>query len=86
MVNKSKECKLCMLHIGSKEHYCVLREYQEAKEKSVGYYHVKCFKERFMGFEKIQKEASSILGGFKGMLGKMEGNNDGRRNILGDGY
>lgn len=86
MPNKSKVCKICKKNIGSKDDYCTLREYANGKEKSVASYHTSCFRERFMNFDKIQKEATSILGGFKGMLGKMEGNNNSRRNILGDGY
>ena len=66
-----KVCKICMKDIFNQEHYCFLTEFQEGKEKSVGYYHVTCFRERFMKFDKLQKDANSVLGMAKKAFNRM---------------
>ena len=68
--NEEMICKLCQKGIGGNEHYCSLIEYNEGKQVGIGYYHVKCFRERFMNFEKLQQDANRILSGARGLLTK----------------
>jgi len=70
-MKKKKEprlCKLCQMSIGEKEGYICLTEYNEGNEISTGYYHTKCFRERFMNFQKIQQDAQNLLGMAKPLL------------------
>lgn len=63
-------CKICQKGIGGNEHYCSLIEFNEGKQVGVGFYHVVCFRERFMNFEKLQQDANKILSGARGLLTK----------------
>lgn len=45
---KSMICNICKLGIDYKEHYCILLEYIDDKEKSKGFYHVSCYRDRFI--------------------------------------
>lgn len=65
-------CKICLKAIGGKEHYCTLKEYNEAKEVGVGHYHVSCFRSRFMNFSKIQNEANSVLATAKNIMERLQ--------------
>lgn len=59
---KGNMCKICMELIDETEdHHLILTEIKKELLVSEGYYHVKCFKERFMHFDKTQKEANRIL-------------------------
>ena len=68
MKKEKRKCRICGITIGTKEHYCNLIEYKEGDKHSNAYYHVKCFRDRFINFSKIQEEANAILGSAKRVL------------------
>lgn len=64
-------CLICRKAIGGKENYIRLTEYNEGNEIDTGWYHRVCFKDRFMQFDKLQKQASTLLGSYEGMLNNL---------------
>ena len=66
-------CKICNKNISKKDDYVRLTEYKEGSEYSVAFYHTQCFRDRFLKFQKIQKDAEGILGMAKPLLEKMQG-------------
>lgn len=59
---KEKICGICQLAITKKDNYCRLTEYREEKETSTMFYHVECFRTRFMNLKNIQDRANRIFG------------------------
>ena len=44
-----KPCNICKEKINIDiEHYCILEEIKNKKQVSKGYYHVKCYREKFI--------------------------------------
>ena len=49
MITKLRNvCHICKLSIDEKEHYCVLEEHLDKKLCSKGYYHVSCYRDKFI--------------------------------------
>lgn len=55
------KCLLCKNKIQDKENYLILTEYNEGEKFSEAYYHVKCFKDRFMAIDKEKQQAQMIM-------------------------
>lgn len=66
-------CKICNKSIGKNENFVRLTEYKAGAEYSTAFYHTQCFRDRFMKFQKIQKEAEGILGMAKPLIEQMKG-------------
>lgn len=44
----TKKCNICSMVIYELDEYCRLTEFSMGKSKSEGYYHVTCFREKFL--------------------------------------
>jgi len=56
--NKNEEvqnCGICDLPIEADDHYCVLHNFNKGDKTSVGYYHAKCFRDKFLKSNQISK-------------------------------
>jgi len=64
MTKKSKHPRICLIcnkGIGSKEEYVRLTEYAAGAERSTGFYHKTCFRDRFLSIRKEKERANKIL-------------------------
>ena len=59
------ECSLCKMPIDLKDEFCEFIHFKQKKEiKSIGFYHITCFRERMaggQGVKELQAKANKIL-------------------------
>lgn len=67
------KCIICNKSIKGKDNYVILAEYKLGKPFREGYYHTKCFRDRFLSVAKIQKRADRIMGLAEPLLEKAQG-------------
>lgn len=55
------KCLLCKKKINPKDNFLILTEFNEGEEFSRAWYHVMCFRERFISIDKEKKQAQNIM-------------------------
>ena len=66
---KPRICNICLREIFDKDNYCILTEFNEGNKISEASYHVQCFREKFMDFQRLQSQANRILGAADRFMG-----------------
>lgn len=64
---EGKNCNICKMNIDDNEHYCELRNHNNGKETSIDFYHAKCFRDKFLKSNQLNKNLSKT----NELLGKM---------------
>jgi len=67
-IDEQKNCGICDLPINSNQNFCVLDNYNSGEFTSRAYYHAKCFRDKFLKSNQLNKnlkKTHDLLDGVK---------------------
>ena len=67
-MKEKKICNICKMEIIKEDEYCKLEQFKKEKSMSIGYYHIKCFREKFFQ----QQRVGSLLEKTEAILNKFQ--------------
>lgn len=75
-INKLKVriCGICQKKVYNDDKYCRLTEFCDGLQVGDGFYHVSCYRERFVSVDQLKAKADNMINSAQDIIQRIKGN------------